>query len=73
QDIEIVAEIAATRHGANSLVVTDFDGDGDPDLFWGDYFESGLLYIENTGSCGQPNLRSRPVPFPPDDPLRTSG
>ena len=73
QDIEIVAEIAGVRHGANSLLVTDFDGDGDPDLFWGDYFESGLLYIENTGSCDQPNLRSRPVPFPPDDPIETSG
>jgi len=73
QDIEIVAEIAGVRHGANSLLVTDYDGDGDPDLFWGDYFESGLLYIENTGSCSQPNLRSRPVPFPPDDPVETSG
>ncbi len=73
QDIEIVAEIAGVRHGANSLLVTDFDGDGDPDLFWGDYFESGLLYIENTGSCSQPNLRSQPVPFPPEDPIETSG
>lgn len=73
QDIEIVAEITGVRHGANSLLVTDFDGDGDPDLFWGDYFESGLLYIENTGSCSQPNLRGRPVPFPPDDPIETSG
>lgn len=73
QDIEIVAEITGVRHGANSLLVTDFDGDGDSDLFWGDYFESGLLYIENTGSCSQPNLRSRPVPFPPGDPIETSG
>lgn len=73
QGIEIVAEVTGVRHGANSLVVTDFDSDGDPDLFWGDFFESGLLYIENTGSCRQPNLRSRPVPFPPGDPLETSG
>ena len=73
QDIEIVAEFVGSLHGANSLVVTDFDGDGDPDLFWGDFFEAGLLYIENTGSCGQPNLRGRPVPFPPADPVETSG
>jgi hypothetical protein len=73
QDIEIVAEFMGVRHGANSLVVTDFDGDGDPDLFWGDFFERGLLYIENTGSCASPNLRSEPVPFPPEDPISTSG
>jgi len=73
QDIEIVNPFMGVRHGANSLVVTDFDGDGDPDLFWGDFFESGLLYIENTGSCANPNLRSEPIPFPPDDPLATSG
>ncbi len=73
EDIEIVAEFVGSLHGANSLVVTDFDGDGDPDLFWGDFFEAGLLYIENTGSCAQPNLRGRPVPFPPGDPLVSSG
>lgn len=73
QDIEIVAEFVGSLHGANSLVVTDFDGDGDRDLFWGDFFEAGLLYIENTGSCRQPNLRGEPVPFPPSDPLATSG
>jgi hypothetical protein len=73
QDIEIVAEVMGLRHGANSLVVTDFDGDGDPDLFWGDFFEAGLLYIENSGSCARADLRDEPVPFPPDDPLETSG
>ncbi|MBK9548697.1 MAG: VCBS repeat-containing protein [Gemmatimonadetes bacterium] len=30
-----------SRHGANTLAFGDIDGDGDPDLFWGDYFEPG--------------------------------
>jgi hypothetical protein len=72
QGIEIVNRLV-TRHGANSLTLVDRDDDGDLDLFWGDYFEPGLLYIENTGSCEDPFLRDDPVPFPEDDPLATSG
>ena len=40
---------------------------------WGDFFEPGLLFIENRGSCAAPNLRGEPAPFPLDDPVRTSG
>ncbi|MFB6229875.1 MAG: FG-GAP repeat domain-containing protein [Salinibacter sp.] len=60
-------------HGANTLTFADVDDDGDSDLFWGDFFEPGLLLIENTGSCSNPVLSSRPVRFPPDNPLKTSG
>ena len=63
----------ARRHGANTMALADIEGDGDIDLFWGDFFEPGLLFIENTGSCASPNLRSAPLPFPVDDPVRTSG
>ena len=62
-----------TLHGANTMAFVDFDDDGDLDLFWGDFFEPGLLLIENRGSCRTPSLRSEPVPFPPNDPVRTSG
>ncbi|MFQ5889191.1 MAG: FG-GAP repeat domain-containing protein [Gemmatimonadota bacterium] len=72
QDIEIVARIGS-RHGANTMELVDIDHDGDEDLFWGDFFEPGLLFIENTGSCEVPVLRGEPVPFPPARPLRTSG
>ena len=88
EDIEIVADPAAaggvppfdgsggpfpTLHGANTMALADYDADGDTDMFWGDFFEAGLLLIENAGSCEAPNLRVEPRPFPLDDPIRTSG
>lgn len=72
EGIEIVGQIG-TLHGANTLTFADVDGDGDQDLFWGDFFEPSLLLIENTGSCEDPDLRNEPEPFPPPDPVSTSG
>jgi uncharacterized protein (DUF2141 family) len=64
----------ATRlHGANTLAFADVDGRGVLDLYWGDFFEQGLLRFENTGTCAQPNLTGRPVRFPFTKPLLTSG
>ncbi len=74
EDIEIVAAMqGGSRHGANTMALGDVDDDGDPDLFWGDFFEPGLLFIENTGTCAHPSLRGAPRPFPLRDPVRTSG
>jgi len=72
EDIEIIGQFG-TLHGANTLAFSDFDRDGDQDLFWGDFFEPGLLLIENTGTCSQPMLRNSPVPFPIINPMSTSG
>ena len=73
EGIEIVNQQMASLHGANTLAFADVDDDGDEDLFWGDFFEPGLLLIENTGTCASPNLGNRPEPFPIANPLKTSG
>lgn len=64
----------SNRHGANTLAFADIDGDGDVDLFWGDYFESGVLLMENrSAGCTVPNMRGAHVLFPKSEPVRTSG
>jgi hypothetical protein len=74
EDIEIVNQIGTLLHGANTLTFIDIDNDGDKDLFWGDFFEPSLLLIENTaGACESPQLQSEPRPFPPSNPVSTSG
>ncbi len=72
QNIEIVAQLGSL-HGANTLALGDVDNDGDQDMFWGDFFEPGLLLIENMGSCERPDLTGDPIPFPWGDPILTSG
>ena len=62
-----------SMHGANTMALTDYDTDGDLDLFWGDFFEPGLLLIENAGSCEAPSLRGQPAQFPREQPILTSG
>jgi hypothetical protein len=62
-----------SMHGANTMALSDHDGDGDLDLFWGDFFEPGLLLIENAGTCPVPNLRGAPIQFPRGQPILTSG
>ncbi len=76
EGIEIVEEFAnrpSMRHGANSLTFADVNEDDHIDLLWGDFFESGLLYFENRGSCGRPAFINEPTPFPPPEPASTSG
>ena len=72
QDLEIITG-QGSMHGANTMAFADPDADGDLDLFWGDFFEAGLLHFENIGSCREPHLRTDGVRFPPEDPVVTSG
>ena len=74
QGISIVAQITpSSRHGANTLVFADLDDDGDKDLIWGDWFEPGLLLLENNGTCDAPSFSNTPIPWPVGDPISTSG
>lgn len=68
-------EDRGSRHGANTLAFGDVDGDKDIDLFWGDYFEQGLLLFENRSTgCGTPAMRGfEPRRFPFANPVLTSG
>jgi uncharacterized protein (DUF2141 family) len=68
-----VAWGASHMHGANTLAFADIDKKGTLDLFWGDFFEEGLLRFENTGSCARPDLTGKPARFPDALPLKTSG
>ena len=79
EDLEIVGEFGKKtrstdeKHGANAIAFTDFDRDGDEDLFWGDFFSPSLYLIENTGSCEEPSLALITAFFPVDDPIETRG
>jgi len=73
EDIQIIGQRQPSLHGANTLAVFDVDGDGDPDILWGDFFEPGLLWIRNQGTCTHPDFHGDRIPFPPNAPLETSG
>ncbi len=76
EGIEIIGRVGGPRptmHGANALAFADYDGDGDPDLYWGDFFEPGVLLIENIGrTCSTPSFQVDPFVLPADG-IKTSG
>jgi len=73
EDIQIIGQRQPSLHGANTMAVFDVDADGDPDILWGDFFEPGLLWIRNLGTCSHPDFHGDRIPFPPAAPLETSG
>lgn len=72
-DAPPVSTPSTRRHGANTLTFADINGHGILDLFWGDFFEEGLLRFENTGTCASPNLTGTPTRFPLGKPVLSSG
>jgi uncharacterized protein (DUF2141 family) len=72
-DIQIIGTRAPSLHGANTMAVFDIDGDGDQDILWGDFFEPGLLWLRNQGTCAQSDFHGDRIAFPPNQPIETSG
>lgn len=73
QDILIIGQLQPSMHGANTMSVFDVDSDGDRDILWGDFFEPGLLWLRNEGTCTDPDFHGERIAFPPGAPLETSG
>jgi hypothetical protein len=68
-------QVNSQHHGANSLTFVDIDDDQDNDLFWGDFFWKGLIYIPNKGTGFDPQFDMTDIVenYPPDNPLMTGG
>ena len=64
---------APRRHGANAIALPDLDGDGDPELFWGDFFAQSLFYFDNVGTRSDPAYTLRSERFPLSEPLLSGG
>ena len=64
-----------SRHGASAIAFIDIDLDDDLDLFWGDYFQRSLYFIENVGSSESPIMSNDNIvsDFPYNDPIYTTG
>ncbi len=73
QGIPLVGHERPSLHGANSMAFADVTGNGVLDLVWGDFFEPGLLLIENVGTREAPDLDVPPVLLPAEPTVVTSG
>ena len=84
QDIQIYEENPQCRsagagsgqgsmHGANAIAIQDLDGDGAPELFWGDFFAPSLFYFTNQGTPSDPTLVLASERFPVGQPLTSGG
>lgn len=73
-NILIIGGGFSARHGASAIDFGDIDGDGDLDIFWGDFFGLSLYYLENTGSGTNPAYVVRHSTYPQnEDSILTSG
>src|ERR1041385_7050975 len=60
-------------HGAGAYCFADVDGNGTPDMFYGDLFSHSIFYMENTGTSKLPLLQCTSNRYPTDGSLVTFG
>ncbi len=73
EDIVIITPAKRLLHGASSVTFHDVDHDGDLDLFWGDFFSSGMYFLENLGSPADPDIPDTTTSTFPSRELLTKG
>jgi len=71
--LEGVLRLCREYEGEGPSDLRDLDADGDVDILWGDFFEPGLLWLRNVGSCRRIDFHGERIPFPIASPLETSG
>lgn len=60
-------------HGAMAFDFFDVEGDGDLDIFWGDFFNRSLYFIRNDGTPTVPQMVLADSTFPDEAPVFTDG
>ncbi len=65
--------LSPNAHGAGSMFFADIDADGDKDLFYGDLFDPGLFFYQNSGTAQVASMDSVSGHFPASNPILTGG
>jgi hypothetical protein len=71
----VLIESATTKsaHGASAVQIFDYENDGAPDIFFGDFFSQGIYHLRNLGNAGNPRFEVATEAFPANDPVQSLG
>lgn len=61
------------KHGASAIEFFDADSNGTLDLFWGDYFNTSMYLLMNTGTSATPSYTLTDSTYPKGNEVRTFG
>jgi hypothetical protein len=67
------AQLRKPNHGASAIEFFDADSNGTLDLFWGDYFNPSMYYLQNIGTVLEPNYMLTDSTYPKGNEVQTSG
>ncbi len=60
-------------HGTGAYFFADINGNGTPDMFYGDLFSHSVFLMQNEGSPTQPQLQCTSNNYPANNPMYTYG